>query len=153
MKRLGVILATAGGAGYFPFAPGTIGSAIGVVIYFLTRSWPIVWQTSLVASVALAGTWAGGVAARHFGREDPGPVIIDEVAGQLLTLLGTGAGLRSTLLGFVVFRLLDIFKPWPAGRFEKLPGGVGIMADDLMVGVYGNIFIRLVRMVVFGMVI
>jgi phosphatidylglycerophosphatase A len=153
MKRLGVILATAGGAGYFPFASGTVGSAIGLVIYLLTRSWPLGWQVALLLLVTGPGIWAGGVAAEHFGREDPGPVIIDEVAGQLLTLIGTGAGIRSAIVGFLVFRVLDIFKPWPAGRFEQLPGGFGIMADDLMVAVYGNIFIRVLRMLVFGIVL
>jgi phosphatidylglycerophosphatase A len=152
MRRLGVILATAGGAGYFPFASGTVGSAIGLVIYLLTRSWPLSWQIALLLIVTLPGIWAGGVAAEHFGREDPGPVIIDEVAGQLLTLIGTGAGFRSAVVGFLVFRVLDIFKPWPAGRFEKFPGGLGIMADDLMVAVYGNVFIRLFRMLAAGWV-
>ena len=145
MRRFGVLLATAGGAGYFPFAPGTIGSAVGVVIYLLTRDWPLSWQAALIVVISSAGIWAGEVAAKHFGREDPGPVVIDEVAGQLVTLMATGVGIRGAVLGFFVFRVLDIFKPWPAGRFERLPGGLGIMADDLMAGVYGNVLVRLAQ--------
>jgi phosphatidylglycerophosphatase A len=137
MKLLGVLIATSGGAGYFPFAPGTVGSAVGVVVYFLTRHLSASFQVSLLVVISVIGTWASGVAARHFGREDPGYVVIDEVAGQLLTLLLLGAGLAGTAIGFVVFRILDIIKPWPAGRFERLPGGIGIMADDLMAGAYG----------------
>ena len=70
-------------------------------------------------------------------------MVIDEVAGQLVTLIGTGAGLGGIVLGFFVFRILDIVKPWPARGFEHLPGGLGIMADDLMVGIYGNLLVRL----------
>jgi phosphatidylglycerophosphatase A len=144
MKRAAVILATVGGAGYFPIAPGTVGSAVGVLIYWFTRQWPLSWQLGLLAGVTLSGTWAAGVAAGHFGREDPGHVVVDEVAGQLVTLLLTGAALPGAVIGFFAFRLFDIIKPWPANRFERLPGGVGIMADDLMAGVYANIVLQVI---------
>ena len=142
MKRLAVFLATSGGAGYFPFAPGTVGSAVGVVIFVLTRHWPLAWQVTLAGAVSIAGIWTGSIAGRHFGSEDPGQVVIDEVAGQLMTLIGTGAGPGGIVLGFFIFRILDIVKPWPARGFEQLAGGLGIMADDLMVGVYGNLLVR-----------
>ena len=142
MKRLGVVLATAGGAGYAPVAPGTFGSAVGLILYWLIRDQPFVWQALLLAAVIAAGIWAGDVAVGHFGRDDPSQVVIDEVAGQLLTLLATGATGWGMLLGFLVFRALDIRKPWPARSLERLHGGLGIMADDLMVGVYGQIIVR-----------
>jgi phosphatidylglycerophosphatase A len=141
MRRLAVVLATAGGAGYSPVAPGTAGSVVGVAIYFLTWQWPLAAQLALVAVTSVIGVWAADEAARHFGREDPGPVVIDEVAGQLLTLVGTGGSLAGMLLGFFLFRALDIVKPWPARQFEDLPGGVGIMADDLMAGLYGRLLV------------
>jgi len=134
---MAVWFATAAGAGYFPVAPGTVGSAVGIAIYFLTRGLAPMWQVGIVLAVSGFGTAASSVAARHFDREDPGQVVIDEVAGQLLTLLLTGAGVVGAAVGFVLFRILDIVKPWPAARLESLPGGFGIMADDLMVGVYG----------------
>lgn len=140
MRRVGVLVATVGGAGYFPIAPGTVGSAVGVGVYLLL---PPPWLIPVTALVTLLGIWAAGEAAKHFGREDPGPVVVDEVAGQLLTLVFTGVGVRGAVLGFLLFRILDIVKPWPANRFERLPGGVGIMADDLMAGVYGNVLMQL----------
>jgi len=142
MKRLAVLLATAGGAGYVPFAPGTAGSAVGLVVYLLIRGWPPAWQAGLVLAISVIGVWASDVAARHFGREDPSEVVIDEVAGQLVTLLFTGAGPMAAVIGFVLFRALDVVKPWPARSFERFPGGIGIMADDLMAGVYGQLLLR-----------
>ena len=139
MTRLAVLLATAGGAGYVPVAPGTAGSAVGVLLYFLTWQWTLIGQLVLLAVVSGVGVWASSLAARHFKGEDPAPVVIDEVAGQLLTLIVTGGSMVVLVAGFLVFRLLDIVKPWPAGRFEDLPGGFGIMADDLMAGLYGRI--------------
>jgi len=140
MRRLGVLVATVGGAGYFPIAPGTVGSAVGVAIYLVA---PTAWLIPLTIAITIVGTWASGVAARHFAREDPGPVVVDEVAGQLVTLLLTGAGVRGSILGFFLFRALDIVKPFPANRLERLPAGYGIMADDLMAGLYGNLLMQL----------
>jgi phosphatidylglycerophosphatase A len=151
MKRVALLVATSGGAGYSPIAPGTAGSAVGVVIFWFTRGWPIAWQAALLVLIALVGTWAASVAAVHFGREDPGEVVVDEVAGQLLTLMATGASFYGTALGFFIFRALDIVKPWPANRFERLPGGLGIMADDLMAGVYGNLALQIAARVLHGM--
>ena len=138
MNRLAVFLATAGGAGYTPVAPGTAGSAVGVLLYSLTWKWTLTEQLALLLVISVLGVWASHQAARHFGREDPGPVVIDEVAGQLLTLICVGGSTVTLVLGFLLFRALDIAKPWPARRFEDLPGGLGIMADDLMAGFYGR---------------
>jgi len=143
MNRLGVLIATVGGAGFFPVAPGTVGSAIGIAVYLVTSRWPLIWQAGGLGVLTIVGIWAAGVAAVHFKREDPGHVIIDEVAGQLVTLYATHAGIGLAVVGFFLFRVLDIIKPWPARQFERLPGGLGIVADDLMAGVYGNIGIRL----------
>jgi phosphatidylglycerophosphatase A len=142
MTRVALAIATAAGAGYSPLAPGTVGSAVGILIYFLTWKWSATSQIVLLLGLTIVGTWASSVAARHFKREDPGYVVIDEVAGQLLTLLLTGVGIGGAVVGFFVFRVLDIVKPWPAGRLEALPGGFGIMADDLMAGVYGWLIMR-----------
>ena len=150
MTRVAVLLATAGGAGYAPVAPGTVGSAIGAIAYLLTRHWPASWQIGLAATVTIAGIWAAGVAAQHFGRHDPGQVVIDEVSGQWVTLLLTGAGPLGVVVGFFLFRLLDVTKPWPARRMETLPSGLGIMADDLMVALYGNVLLQIGARVLSG---
>lgn len=94
-------------------------------------------QIGLLLAITIVGIWASGVAAVALKREDPGPVVIDEVAGQLVTLLLTGVGWTGALVGFLIFRVLDIIKPPPARQFERLHGGLGIMADDLMAGAYG----------------
>jgi phosphatidylglycerophosphatase A len=143
VKKTAVLIATVGGLGYAPIAPGTFGSAAGVVLYWLTRGWPMSWQLAIIAVVTIVGIRASTIAAEHFGKEDPGFVVIDEVAGQLVTLAFTGAGLSATILAFFVFRILDIIKPYPANRFERLHGGTGIMADDLMAGVYGCVIVHL----------
>lgn len=137
MRRLGVLIASVGGAGYAPIAPGTAGSAVGIAVYLLTHAWTPVAQVALLLVITAVGVWASTEGARHFQKKDPGHVVVDEVAGQLLTLLLTGAGWAGAAVGFLVFRLLDILKPWPADRLEELPEGLGIMADDLMAGLYG----------------
>jgi len=142
MRRLGVWIATTGPAGYAPIAPGTVGSAVGVAVYLATSRWPFIYQALLMAVVVGAGTWAASVAAAHFSRADPSHVVIDEVAGQLLTFLGLALSWPGVLAGFLLFRALDIIKPWPARRLEHLHGGAGIMADDLMVAVYANLILR-----------
>jgi phosphatidylglycerophosphatase A len=143
MTRLAVLLATAGGAGYAPVAPGTVGSAVGAIAYLLTKDWPVSWQLLAAGAVTLVGIWAATEAARHFGRHDPGQVVIDEVAGQWLTLLLTGVGSLGAAIGFFIFRALDVTKPWPARRLESLPAGLGIMADDVVVALYGNILLQI----------
>jgi len=137
VKQLGMALGTVAGVGYLPVAPGTWGSAVGVILYLVTSHWAWPAQLALLLGVTLVGIWAADVTATALNREDPGPVVIDEVAGQLVTLFMTGAGLYGAIIGFFAFRLFDIIKPWPARQLEDLPGGVGIMADDLMAGVYG----------------
>jgi phosphatidylglycerophosphatase A len=96
----------------------------------------------LVAVLVVPAAWAAGEAARAMQDDDPKQVVVDEVVGQWVTLLGASAlSWRSFALGLVLFRLFDIWKPWPVRNFEKLPGGVGIVADDLAAGVYGALIL------------
>lgn len=143
MTRLAVFLATAGYSGYFPVAPGTVGSAAGLVVYLLvwwTQS-PIV-EVGLIAGLFAVGVWAGSVAERYFGGIDPGPIVLDEVVGMLITLAFIPVGWSGALAGFVLFRIFDVLKPFPARRLESLHGGLGVMADDAMAAVYANISLR-----------
>jgi phosphatidylglycerophosphatase A len=99
-------------------------------------------QALVIVALFIAGSWSGSVAEQYFHTTDPGPVVIDEVMGMLITLFLTPVGWRGALAGFLVFRAFDIIKPFPARRLEKLPGGVGIMADDAMAAVYANLALR-----------
>lgn len=145
MTRLAVFLATVAYCGYFPVAPGTVGSAAGLVVYLLvwwTRS-PLL-EASLILGTFAIGTWAATHAERFFGGIDPGAVVIDEVLGMLITLAFIPVSWSGAVAGFVIFRVFDVIKPYPANRLEKLHGGFGIMADDAMAGIYSNLTLRLV---------
>jgi phosphatidylglycerophosphatase A len=146
-----VWIATVCGAGYFPIAPGTMGSAVGVLIVVALARLPvhaIVLQGLIVALAALLfaiGVWSATEAEKHFGRTDPGSVVIDEVVGQMLTLLARPHGSWKWMLGgFLLFRLFDIIKPPPARQAERFPGGWGIMLDDVFAGLYGLIVLMIV---------
>ena len=138
---LALAVATVGGVGYVPFAPGTFGSAVGVLVWFLLGPSAIV-QGIAIATVLGAGVWSAGVCERHCSRTDPGHVIIDEVVGMLITLFLIPVGWAGAFVAFLLFRLADVVKPYPANRFESLHGGLGVMADDCMAGVYANLALR-----------
>ena len=151
MTRLAVFVATAAYAGYFPFAPGTVGSAVGLVAYLLVWwSQSIAVEIGLIVGLFLAGVWAATTAERYFGGIDPGPVVIDEVVGMLITLAFIPVGVSGALAGFCIFRVFDVIKPYPAGRLERLHGGLGVMADDVMAAIYANISLRAVLWAVPG---
>ena len=140
MRRLGLFIATCGYIGYVPIAPGTFGSAVGLIAYALVRSADShVVEAVTIVALFLIGVWSGTEAEHHFGGIDPAPVVMDEVVGMLITLAFLPVNWTGALVGFLVFRLLDVIKPWPAGRFEQLPGGLGVMADDGMAALYGNL--------------
>ena len=145
MNFLAIALATAFGAGYAPVAPGTFGSAAGLVLWWLLPQSTAVQLAAIVIVFAL-GSWSGSVAERHFQRTDPGHVVLDEVLGMQITLFLNPVGWVGALIGFLLFRVADIIKPYPANRLEALHGGFGIMADDAMAAVYSNIALRLVLM-------
>jgi len=145
VTRLAVFVATVGYCGYFPVAPGTVGSAAGLVVY------AIVWaagspllETGLILGLFAAGVWAGTTAERYFGGIDPGPIVIDEVVGMLVTLAFIPVGWSGAAAGFLLFRIFDVIKPFPARQLERLHGGLGVMADDVMAAVYANLSLRLV---------
>lgn len=151
MTRLAVFIATAGYSGYFPVAPGTVGSAVGLVVYLLVWwAQSPVFEVALIAGLFAAGVWAGTTAERYFGGVDPGPIVLDEVVGMLITLAFIPVGWSGAVAGFVLFRIFDVIKPFPANRLEALHGGLGVMADDAMAAVYANISLRLLIWLVPG---
>ena len=142
MVRLAEFLATAAYVGYVPFAPGTFGSAVGLAIYAALRwlDWPAL-DAIVIVVVLLLGFWSADVMEKQLGK-DPHPVVIDEVLGMLITLAFLDVTISGAALGFFVFRLFDVIKPWPAGRLEHLHGGPGVMLDDAMAGVYSHLVMR-----------
>jgi phosphatidylglycerophosphatase A len=138
---LGLAVATVFGVGYAPVAPGTFGSAAGLLIWWLLPASMAV-QAVAIAAIFVAGSWGGNVAERHFGRSDPGQVVIDEVMGMLITLFANPVGWIGASAGFLLFRVFDVIKPYPANRLEQLHGGIGIMADDGMAAIYANLVLR-----------
>ena len=140
MNKLALAIATWFGCGYAPWAPGTVGSAGGVLVgWLLVRyaGWPPWTLAALAALSTPVGIWAAGRAADLVGKKDPGLVVVDEVVGQWIAL-GGAANLKWPvwLAAFALFRLMDIWKPAPVRQLERLPGGYGIVADDVMAGVY-----------------
>jgi len=148
--RLAVIIGTFFGAGLFPWAPGTVGSIAALAIYLAARPALSAWWLIVAAAALYApAVWAAGVCERIYKKTDPGCVVIDEVIGQAITLAvipasetGLG-GWKIWLAGLIIFRGFDIAKPFPIRRLERLPGGYGIITDDVLAGIYGAVILYL----------
>jgi phosphatidylglycerophosphatase A len=141
--RWALAIATLGGAGRSPIVPGTAGTLAALPLAVAVGLWLPTWAAALVTlAVAGIGIWAAEVAAPLLGAKDPGPVVVDEAAGLLVTLLGVPITWASVAGAFVLFRIMDVLKPPPARRAESLPGGWGIMADDLVAGLYAALALR-----------
>ncbi|MCC5810815.1 MAG: phosphatidylglycerophosphatase A [Ectothiorhodospiraceae bacterium] len=137
-------LALGFGSGLAPRAPGTVGT-IAAIPVFLALSWlPLAWYLLATALVCAAGVWICDRAARDFGVHDHPAIVWDEIAGFLVTMIAVPAGIGWVLLGFVLFRLFDILKPWPIRWLDRhVHGGFGIMVDDLIAGLFALVLIHL----------
>ena len=144
-NSIATLIATWFGCGYSPQAPGTVGSAAAVLIAIGLNAWlhwPPWWFAVLAVMLVAPGIWSADVVAKRLGKVDPGMVVVDEVIGEWLTIAAaTTLNWRSWLLAFALFRILDIWKPAPVRQLERLHGGLGIVADDVMAGIYGAIAI------------
>jgi phosphatidylglycerophosphatase A len=134
------VLASVFGAGYAPVASGTVGSFVTVVAIWLLPLTPLRIAVALVV-VTLVGIWAGSRVERVLGKKDPGVIVIDEVAGMLLSVILLPRTIPVLITAFLLFRLFDIWKPFPARESQALTGGVGVMVDDLIAGFYTLILI------------
>lgn len=142
------------GAGYAPLAQGTLGALWIPVLYFLVP-WDIIALPETLAPYALpvltvvmyaVGVWSAGLCEEFWGH-DPGRVVIDEVAGMLVSLLFVPLGLTTVMAGFLLFRAFDILKPFPVRLAERMPGGWGVMNDDILAGVYANLVLRVLLVI------
>ncbi len=148
VRALVIVLATAGGVGYAPVASGTVGSLVALpLVPWIPRlreeSWPL--ALVVVAGVALVSVWVAGRAEAVFGGKDHSRIVIDEVAGMATAALFAPATWTAAAIVFVVFRVFDVRKPWPAGLIDaRGRGGFGVVGDDLVAGAYAGVVTRLI---------
>jgi phosphatidylglycerophosphatase A len=147
-KSLAVAIATFGGVGFFPVASGTVGAAACLALYALivlagvSGGALIALQIGGAALLLAIGVWACGETEARFGK-DGGEMVVDEALGMLISVALVPPRLAHLAAAFLLFRLFDIVKPWPAGRCERIHGGWGVMLDDLVAGIYANLVLRL----------
>ena len=142
-ERAIVLCATGLMIGKIPVAPGTFGTAAGIPLCLLAGAAGPLPSAVLIIIFILVAVWIADRAAAVLQAKDPGCIVIDEMAGILVTLWGLPTDTIMLAAGFVLFRVLDIAKPFPIGRLERLPGGIGVVADDVAAGVVGNVLLRL----------
>jgi phosphatidylglycerophosphatase A len=138
-----LFLATGFYVGNIPPAPGTLGSLIGLPLCFLLAG--IQLPPAIILAVLFIGfaVWIAHAAEKTLKKKDPGCIVIDEVAGMVVTLIGLPFNLTTAVIGFIIFRILDILKPFPIRTLDKrLGGGIGIVADDVVAGIFANIILR-----------
>jgi phosphatidylglycerophosphatase A len=136
--RVAYVLGTWFGCGYVPYAPGTAGTLGAIPLYLLLRPYGMVAVLGAALVLTVVGIWAADIVAKDSGLKDPQLVVIDEVAGVLCTLAVAPPTWAGLIVGVVLFRIFDQFKPWPARAAErKLPGGYGIVLDDIAAGAWG----------------
>lgn len=145
-NRIVKFVATGGYVGFLPIAPGTWGSLVGVGLFLLLAPLPLLLYSIVLVSLIAVGLWVAGEVERLLGQKDASPIVIDEIAGMLLTYLALPSAWVPVLSGFIFFRIFDILKPIP--QLERLPGGWGIMLDDLCAGVLAHFCVRLVILLI-----
>ena len=130
-------------SGYLPKAPGTWGSLVGLFIFFILHTLSLPVYLAVVAGLFLVGSFAAGEAEKIMDHKDPGLVVIDEIVGMLITMIAVPATPLAMALGFILFRIFDIAKPFPVGFIDqRFHGGLGIMLDDVMAGIYSLVILQ-----------
>lgn len=149
LRDAGHLISLGFGTGLAPRAPGTFGTLAGIppilVLWWLDAPWPA--MAALALALTVVGIWCAGRTARHLGVHDHGSIVIDEVAGMVITLIAVPPSWLALLAGFGLFRLFDIVKPWPIRRIDaRVHGGLGIMADDVAAGLAANLCLQVAVM-------
>jgi phosphatidylglycerophosphatase A len=148
LDKLALILSSCFGFGLIPLAQGTFGTLAGIPLAIALAHVGPMAAAYLLFFFVLLSIWTSGRSARALEKDDPAEVVIDETAGLLLTLFLLPVTGFNLCLGFILFRLFDILKPFPIRRLEKVEGGAGIVLDDLLAGVYGNLCLRLLGLII-----
>jgi phosphatidylglycerophosphatase A len=144
-EKAAIFLATGCFVGNIPFAPGTFGSLLGIPLCFVLSKINFLFASLCIIGFIVFAIWTAQRAEKILQKSDPGNIVIDEIAGMTVALIGLPFNLRSVVIGFIIFRAFDIFKPYPIRRMERrLSGGVGVVLDDVVAGLYSNLVLRLV---------
>lgn len=144
MNSLVKVLATWFGSGLSPVAPGTFGTAAAIPLYLLLAPLPLPWYLAFLVIFSVAACWVADRAEAIYERQDPGLIVIDEVAGFILTMAGVPFGWKEILAGFLLFRFFDVVKPFPARTIDRrMKNGCGVVLDDLAAGVYACLALHL----------
>jgi phosphatidylglycerophosphatase A len=145
-----MLIATGFYSGYLPKAPGTWGSLVGVLLVFLLHALSLQIYLSVIAGLFIVGSFVAGEAEKILDNRDPGVVVIDEIVGMLITMIAVPVTPLTMALGFILFRVFDIAKPFPVNFFDQhFHGGLGIMLDDVVAGIYSLIIMQLILLLAF----
>ncbi len=145
------LLAFGFGAGTSPVAPGTLGTLVAIPLFLVFQGLSLVAYLGITVILFLVGIWICDRTSRDLGARDPGGIVWDEIVGYLITMISAPAGWGWMVAGFVFFRFFDILKPWPIGLIDRrVKGGIGIMLDDALAGIYGLLALQLLRVVEAG---
>ena len=147
LEKLAVFISTGVYTGYFPFAPGTIGTITAIpLVLLLSFFTPFTYAIATVA-IFFCGVWSSGIAEVFFQKKDASQIVIDEIVGFLIAMFMVPRGAKYIILGFFLFRFFDIVKPYPASFMnEQVKGGWGVVLDDVFAGIYANISIQVIRL-------
>ena len=143
-ERLSILISSFFYLGYSPVAPGTVGTLGAVILFYVISGFSSLFYLFFVIALIIFSVWVSGIASIRLGDSDPSRIVIDEVCGFLVTMILIPPTIPNILMGFLFFRFFDILKPPPIRRLERLSAGMGIVADDVLAGIYANILLQIV---------
>ncbi len=143
-KPVVLFIAEGAYAGRSPYAPGTAGTVVGVLLYLLLKGVPLAWYVAACFAATGIGVWAAGEAEKMLGKKDAPSIVIDEIAGYLISMVLVPSGWGYIAAAFFLFRAFDVIKPWPLRGLQDLHGGLGVVIDDVGAGIYTNIVLQIV---------
>lgn len=152
MRKLAWFIATGAFSGYFPIASGTAGSIVGLLLYLFLAEFGFgsgkywIYNVFFLLFITYLGAWSSEIVARESGKKDPSFVVIDEIIGFFFSVFLLPVKFKYYISAFILFRVLDVLKPPPAYQSQKLPGGIGILADDIIVGIYTCVLLHLTKL-------
>ena len=142
-ERLSILISSFFYLGYAPIAPGTVGTLGAVILFYVISGFSNLFYLFFIIALIIFSVWVSGIARTKLGDSDPRSIVIDEVCGFLVTMIFIPPSIANIVTGFLFFRFFDILKPPPIRRSEKLPAGMGIVADDVLAGIYANILLQI----------